>query len=84
MLDSAVGSGATVVVVAMEGETGSFNAGCIDDGVYADVFLVIVIQRHLGGGEEKSQEGCIAVVLSHSRRLFRGDWRMMEERFVLL
>ena len=32
VLDSAVGSGATVVVVAMEGETGSSNAGCIDDG----------------------------------------------------
>ena len=32
--------GATVVVVAMEGETGSSNASCIDDGVCADVFLV--------------------------------------------
>jgi hypothetical protein len=32
VLGSAVGSGATVVDVAMEGETGSSNAGCIDDG----------------------------------------------------
>ena len=59
VLGPAVGSGATVVDVAMEGETGSSNAGCIDDGVYADVFLVIEIQRHLRGGpieaiEEKS------------------------------
>ena len=47
--------GATVVVVAMEGETGSSNASCTDDGVYADALLMVVIQRHLGGGpiEEK-------------------------------
>jgi hypothetical protein len=47
---------------------------------------VIEIQRHLRRGpieaiEEKSQEGRVAVVLSHSRGLFGGDWRMMEEHF---
>lgn len=73
VLDSAVGSGAgaggiasTVVVVAMGGDTGSaaFIAECILTGSESGCSS-IVIQLHLGGGpmEEKSEEGCVVMVV---------------------
>jgi hypothetical protein len=50
---------------------------------------MIVIQSDLRGGLRRRNggkigEGRVVVVVSHSRGLFGGDWRMMEDIFVLL
>jgi hypothetical protein len=73
VLNSAGGAGAaTVVAVAMDGWVLRMYGG----GPWRRLFFMTMIQGDQGGGL-----GGVAL-LSHSRGLFGGDWRMMEESLV--
>ena len=70
----------------MKGETGStsFVTECIptgsESGSSSWPWFNTWEAGSEGATEEKSEEGRVVVVISHSPVLFWGEWRMMEER----